>query len=102
MFASEGAAMKTMCGLLAAGGLFAQVATDATAPASTTWLEYGAPGALLGVLAIVFLRVLPAHQAQVNDVVKEHKEAVKTVVEGHERACNRLADEIKSWRVIGK
>lgn len=117
--------MKTACLILASFALVAQVSAETISPnapaAVASVLDYGGLGALILVLAAVFLRLLPAHQATVEKItethqataekiaeahqqtvstlVKEHKDGLSQIAAAHERSSERLANEIKSWRV---
>lgn len=113
--------MKTTCLALSTFALLAQVAADAKASDAATLLDYGGLGALILVLAAVFLKLLPAHQATVekqaeshrlaaekiseahcdtvSTLVKEHKEGLRLIANAHERACDKIVNEIKTCRM---
>jgi hypothetical protein len=96
--------------------LFAQGIETAAAPL----LQYGALGALVLVLLLVFLRLLPAHNTVIKEVVVEHRQtmrdlaadhkqaveavavrterAIDQIVEQNESAVSRICDEIKTCR----
>lgn len=111
--------MKT-AGLICSGLSVLSQAVPTTAPDVAKVLDYGGLGALFLVLFIVFLKILPSHQATiekqaeahrtaaekvadahseaVSTLVKEHKEGLRIIADSHERACDKIVNEIKTCR----
>jgi hypothetical protein len=72
-------------------------------------LQYGALGALVLFILVVFFYLIPGHNKTVRDVVADHKEASSTMAAAldrmsaqHERTTDRICAEIKSTRVDGR
>lgn len=54
-------------------------------------LQYGALGALVLFLLLVFLRLLPSHNQVVREVVTEHRAAMKELAADHKSAVDSVA-----------